>query len=108
MANCHDFVLSLYDLWYHSKHLFTEPLTFSGCSTDVEMTPAVRFTWEGAIIEVLKHADNNELGIKKLRKKVCRCNKLWPWPFLFVFDNWGHSTSISFCGIQTHIAAILG
>ena len=36
-----------------------------------ESKPAEKFSWEAAIIGVLKREDDKEIGIKKLRKKVC-------------------------------------
>ena len=32
--------------------------------------PSTKFSWEGVIVGVLKKADDKELSIKKLRKKV--------------------------------------
>ena len=52
-----------------SKHISTRKVTFS---EEQEVAPPTEgtFKWESAIIGVLKRAPDNEISIKKLRKKV--------------------------------------
>ena len=72
-----------------SKHICTRKVPFS---EEQEVVPPTEgtFKWESAIIGVLKRAPDNEISIKKLRKKVNMHNRMNRGTELVNWDCEGH------------------